>query len=233
MSHIVKKKKNSIVKKKKNSIVKKKNIESECTKNREDKKVKICPITYDELGKNGEYILKDHDNGYCFNYNSIIDKKTGDFRPYMDKNPMNKKEWSETFKNTLFTGIPKRIALKLIRKNGLYQVEGKDRPCCTKCKLSGWIPGFRKYMCKTCGKDFKSTDSKEPCHWWLSTKKFGRSSRKRSSRKRSGGKRGGGKRGSKKKRKRHCKKNTKKRDRKKTKRKHRKTKKRKFKKKIV
>ena len=218
MSHIVKKKKNSIVKKKnsivkkKNSIVKKKNIESECTKNDEDKKVKICPITYDELGKNGEYILKDHDNGYCFNYNSIIDKKTGYFLPHMDKNPMNRKEWSEKFKKTLLTGIPKRIALKLIRKNGLYQVEGKDRPCCTKCKLSGWIPGFRKYMCKTCGKDFKSTDSKEPCHWWLSTKKFGRSSRKRS----------GGKRGSKKKRKRHRKKNTKRRHRKKTKRRHRK-----------
>ena len=222
---------------KKNSIVKKENIESECTKNREETKnksgkeikVKICPISYDELGENGEYILKD--DGYCFNYNSIIDKKTREFRPNMDKNPMNnKQEWSKTFKDTLFIGIPKRITKNLIRKNGIYRVEGEDNPCCTKCKPAGCISNCigRTTKCNTCDENFKPTKIRKPCERWLSTGGFdGGGTRKKRARK----KRGFKKKRSKKKRKRHRKKNTAKKKKSKKrrtfKRKYRKTKKKK------
>ena len=195
---------------KNNSIVKKENIESECTKNREETKnksgkeikVKICPISYDELGENGEYILKD-DDGYCFNSNSVINKNTGHFRQNMNRNPMNRKEWSKSFKKKL-KSIPRRIKMKLIRKNGSYWVEGEENPCCTECKRVGCISNClgRASKCNTCDEDFKPTKRREPCEpWILKSLRRGRGSRKKKARK---------KRGSKKKGKRHRKKNTKK-----------------------
>jgi len=159
-------------------------IENECEKNDSDEKGnKLCPISYEELGKNGEYILKDGENGYCFNYSSIKNKN-GNFRTNMDKNPMNRNSWTPEFIRELDwvqNDIKRKIKMKenkLMRTNGRYWIRGDDfwqgdttmeswidQPCCTKCEPHGCMSalGCGVDKCSTCDENFQPTGTKKKC----------------------------------------------------------------------
>ena len=162
-----------------------KDIENECEKNDSDEDTgnKLCPVSYDELGKNGEYIVKDGENGYCFNYSSIKNKN-GNFRTSMDKNPMNRNLWTPEFIRELdwvqndMKRKNKKKENKLMRTNGRYWIQGDDfwqgdmtmesyieQPCCTKCEPHGCMSalGCGVDKCSTCDENFQPTGTKKKC----------------------------------------------------------------------
>ena len=178
-----KKYKMSITEDAKPKIVKKENIRTECTNNNvdDDNGKKIDPNTYGELGENGEYVIKDEKTGYCFNYNSIKDEKTGDWkswvdnrgrRHYLKKNPMTNGEWSDEFVNTLkkISSIKNWNRANIYYYGKWYDDDNKEKPCCSSCQtpnrslidfVRGRIPSKKCIPCGDYGSYDKKADKKE------------------------------------------------------------------------